>query len=169
MPPTLPSGEKARVLFVCLGNICRSPTAEGIFRAKVDAAGLTDNFTIDSAGTGNWHIGSPPDARSIEAAAARGIDLRALRARQVTPDDLLTFDYVLAMDADNLRVLTQIATPDGTIPRLMLDYAAHTSMRDVPDPYYDSNFDAVFDMLDDAAEGLLRTILEKDKSSSQPQ
>ena len=153
---------ETRVLFVCLGNICRSPTAEGVFRHHVRKSGLSHQIHVDSAGTGAWHIGEPPDPRAIEATAAHDIDISHQSARQVTVDDIRTFDHILAMDKANLAALQHLARQAGpearTAPVLFLDYANNTSVREVPDPYYEGNFDAVVHMIDDAAEGLLEAI-----------
>jgi protein-tyrosine phosphatase len=134
-----------RVLMVCLGNICRSPTAEGVLRAKLQAAGLGGRIEVDSAGTGDWHIGSPPDARSQRHALRRGYDLSALRARQVSADDFHRFDLILAMDHDNLADLQRLA-PDG---------AARAELRlfaevEVPDPYTGGpdGFERVLDLVE---------------------
>lgn len=147
-----------RVLFVCLGNICRSPTAEGVFRSVVERAGLATRIEIDSAGTHAYHVGKPPDLRAQEAARRRGIDLSGLRGRRATPVDLERFDYVLAMDEENLRNLMAIAPPEhaGKI-RLFLEFAPHRPEREVPDPYYggEAGFERVLDMIEEAAEGLL--------------
>ncbi|MFZ5610199.1 MAG: low molecular weight protein-tyrosine-phosphatase [Pseudomonadota bacterium] len=146
------------VLFVCLGNICRSPAAEGVFSRMADAAGLQARLRIDSAGTGAWHVGQAPDARMIAAARARGIDLRALRARQVRVQDFHDFDYLLAMDRDNLRRLHALA-PAGLEgkARLFLSFAAAPAVHEVPDPYYGGpqGFEEVLDLIDAAARGLL--------------
>lgn len=152
-----------RVLFVCLGNICRSPTAEGVFRAAVARAGLSDRIETDSAGTGAWHVGKPPDSRARAEAAARGIELDDLRARQVQAADFTAFDYVLAMDTQNLRDLEALfrdSGAQGQAPVLFLDFAPHQSRREVPDPYYggEDGFRDVFDLCAEAAEGLLKHI-----------
>jgi protein-tyrosine phosphatase len=140
-----------RLLFVCLGNICRSPTAEAVMRHLVAARGLDGEVEVDSAGTGGWHVGAAPDERARAAAARRGIDV-AGAARQVAPEDLERFDLVLAMDAENLRALRRLA-PAGTEHkvRLLLDGA------DVPDPYYggDDGFETVLDLVQDACARLL--------------
>lgn len=150
-----------RVLFVCMGNICRSPTAEGVFRARVAARGVADRFVIDSAGTHAYHVGEPPDRRSIEAAARRGIDLTTIRARKVTAQDFEHFDLVLAMDADNHERLLVLAsdTHAGKV-RLFLEYGA-SGRREVPDPYYGgaNGFEDVLDLVEEAAEGLLNELL----------
>jgi len=146
-----------RILFVCLGNICRSPTAEGIFRARLEAAGLQDRIEIDSAGTGDWHLGRGPDPRAQESAAAAGYDISALRARQVSVDDFFEFDYILAMDGQNLHDL-QAMQPEhsAAVLELMLSYGS-SNENDVPDPYYggDDGFKQVIALLEDSADGLL--------------
>lgn len=147
-----------RVLFVCLGNICRSPTAEGVFRALVDREGLSDIITCDSAGTSDWHIGGPPDPRARQAAKGRGYDLEPLRARQATGRDFEDFDFVIAMDHSNHRNLAAIAPP-GREDRLhmMLSFAPGLGIEEVPDPYYGEGdgFETVLDMLEAASTGLL--------------
>jgi len=148
------------VLFVCMGNICRSPTAHALFREAVTAAGLNDEITTDSAGTHAYHIGNPPDARAIVTALARDIDMTDLRARQVCEADFDQFDYVVAMDRDNLAVL-EASYPHAAQDRLslMLDWAEGWG-GEVPDPYYDGDegFVRVFDMLTEASQGLLAHI-----------
>lgn len=147
-----------KVLFVCMGNICRSPTAEAVFRAKVVAAGLSEYIQIDSAGTHDYHIGSQPDNRTQIAAKQRGYDLSALRGRQVTAQDFQNFDYVLAMDLANLTILQRLRPADSNSHLgLFLAYARSHSQREVPDPYYGgaAGFERVLDMVEDAAEGLL--------------
>ena len=147
-----------RILFVCMGNICRSPTAEGVFRAQVGAAGLQHLIATDSAGTHGYHIGDPPDRRSIAAAARRGIDISNLRARRVLREDFHRFDLVLAMDGENLDLLHRLCPPDAIAPpRLFLDFAPQAEARDVPDPYYGGTdgFERVLDLVDHAARGLL--------------
>jgi protein-tyrosine phosphatase len=150
-----------KVLFVCMGNICRSPTAQGVFSRLVQAEGLEGLIEIDSAGTHGYHAGEPPDQRAVEAAGRRGIDLGALRARLVSPDDFAYFDYVLAMDQDNYHSLSKICPP-GLERKLMLllDFAPHLRTREVPDPYYGgpTGFERVFDMVEAAADGLLSDI-----------
>lgn len=153
-----------RVLFVCLGNICRSPTAEGVFRSIVQARGLEHVISIDSAGTGDWHIGKCADTRATEAALKRGYDLSALRARQAEAEDFNNFDYVLAMDEDNLDNLRALAPADfaGHLG-LFLEFATASSHREVPDPYYGEGqgFELVLDLIEDASEGLLNHILRQ--------
>lgn len=150
-----------RVLFVCLGNICRSPTAHGVFEALVQDQQLTAEVLVDSAGTGDWHIGHAPDKRAAAAALQRGYDLSELRARQVTPDDFHAFDYILAMDEQNLADLQDMAPADHqAVLELFLSFAPHLDEREVPDPYYggDDGFEQVLNMVEEAASGLLQHI-----------
>lgn len=152
------------VLFVCLGNICRSPTAEGVFRKKVAQAGLTQAISIDSAGTGDWHIGHPPDSRAGAAAGARGFPIDDLQARQVSADDFSRFDYVLAMDRANLSDLQALCPEDYTGHlSLFLDFLPGNRTGEVPDPYYGgaNGFEQVLDLVESAADGLLSHIREK--------
>ena len=129
--------ERYSILFVCLGNICRSPTAEGMFRHKVTGRGVIDQFEIDSAGVGDWHIGNPPDQRAQAAAFARGIDLAGQRARQIQPGDFQRFDYVIAMDHDNRQALQRMAGEKYQRKvRMMLEFSGFTDLEEVPDPYY---------------------------------
>ena len=153
-----------RILFVCLGNICRSPTAEGVFRKRAMEAGLADRIEIDSAGTHAYHVGAPPDARAQQAARQRGIDLSGLRGRQATVRDIEQFDYVLAMDRENHENLLDIC-PDGFEHkvRLFMEFAPTRSEKEVPDPYFGgpAGFDHVLDMIDEAAAGLLDDIRKR--------
>lgn len=150
-----------KVLFVCMGNICRSPTAEGVFGKLVEQAGYADRIVIDSAGTHDYHIGRPPDERAQAAAARRGFDISRLRGRQASRDDIARFDYVLAMDDENRAHLLALA-PEGHEHKiqLLLTYASRATDRHVPDPYYGgvNGFDRVLDLIEDAAEGLLGEI-----------
>jgi protein-tyrosine phosphatase len=149
------------VLFVCTGNICRSPTAEGVFRKHVRDAGLEHLVTADSAGTHGYHVGEPPDSRSQSAARQRGYDLSPLRARQVTKQDFATFDYVIAMDRGHQAILTRLAPPQGAHKvRLMMSYASGSGYEEVPDPYYGGpdGFALVLDLLEGASQGLLQAI-----------
>jgi len=150
-----------RVLFVCLGNICRSPTAEGVFRKLVAEQGLAGYIEVDSAGTHAYHIGTPPDPRAQAAARQRGVDLSGLRGRQAMSRDVEHFDYVLAMDRENYENLLAIC-PEGFEHkvRLFMEYAPHRPEREVPDPYFGgtSGFDRVLDMIEEAALGLLADI-----------
>jgi len=149
------------VLFCCMANICRSPTAEGVFRHHVVLAGLDERIRIDSAGTHAYHVGHAPDPRSVAAAAARGYDLGALRARQVAPRDFAEFDYILAMDHDNLAELRRVAPKEyQSRPRLLMQYAGRGARSEVPDPYYGGaiGFEQVLDLVEDACAGLLEAI-----------
>ena len=153
-----------KVLFVCLGNICRSPTAEGVFRKVVVDSGLSDLIIIDSAGTHAYHVGEPPDRRAQETAARRGVDISGLRGRRATENDLDEFDYVLAMDRENLHNLLAIAQEHHRERiKLFMEFAEDQEEQDVPDPYYGgpSGFDRVMDMIEEASEGLLTEIRKK--------
>lgn len=153
---------RIRVLMVCLGNICRSPTAEAVLRARIESGGLAQYMEVDSAGTSDWHRGSGPDARSIHAAAARRYDLSALRARQVQPEDFDDFDYILAMDRQNLRDL-QAQCPAHAQHKLgLLLHHGNTGHDEVPDPYGlgKDRFDLVLDLVEDACTGLLGHIVD---------
>jgi len=155
---------KVKVLFVCMGNICRSPTAHGVFRYLVAEAGLEARIEIDSAGTHGYHVGEPPDERARETALARGVDIGDLRARRAEPEDFLYYDYILAMDQDNYHSLARIC-PRGMERKLLLlmDYAPDLRRREVPDPYYggQQGFDQVFDLVEAAARGLLADITRR--------
>ncbi|MBC3883679.1 low molecular weight protein-tyrosine-phosphatase [Undibacterium griseum] len=157
------SSKVSSILFVCMGNICRSPTAEGVFRAKAKAAGLLDQLVIDSAGTHAYHVGEAPDARSHVFAIKRGFDLSSQKARQVRAEDFIRFDLVLAMDKNNLQLL-EAACPAAYRHKLHLfmHYARNTPAEEVPDPYYGGarGFDTVLDYIEDAAEGLLASLQE---------
>ncbi len=150
-----------RVLFVCLGNICRSPTAEAVFRELVRREAGQLSIEVDSAGTHGYHTGSPPDERSIAAARRRGIDMSMLRARVVEAADFVRFDLVLAMDEPVYERLRQIAPSAQTDRvRLFLEYAPQLQRREVPDPYYggESGFEEVLDLVEEAARGLLAAL-----------
>ena len=149
-----------RVLFVCLGNICRSPTAEAVFRA-IAAKEAATGIETDSAGTHAYHVGSPPDTRAIAAARRRGIDMRALRARAVEMSDFERFELLLAMDEQNYRHLLAMAPPDRRDRvRLFLEFAPELARREVPDPYYGgpTAFEDVLDLIEAASRGLLATL-----------
>jgi protein-tyrosine phosphatase len=151
---------KTSVLFVCMGNICRSPTAEGVFRHVVESSGLGDAVHVDSAGTHGYHVGEPPDGRSQAAAARRGYSLATLRARRFEIADFDRFDYVLAMDRDNLAYLESLAGPAHRQRlKLFLTFAEGLGL-DVPDPYYGgaAGFERVLDMVEEASRGLLETL-----------
>jgi len=147
-----------------MGNICRSPTAHGVFRKMVIDEGLSDLIEIDSAGTHAYHVGNPPDRRAQQTANTRGIDLSDLRARQARSEDFELFDYVIAMDKDNYRSL-KLISPKGMLDKLhmFLDFAPTIRQREVPDPYYGGpeGFEIVFDMVDAASRGLLADIRQK--------
>ena len=152
---------RASVLFVCMGNICRSPTAEGVFRVHAKRAGILDELRIESAGIGDWHVGQPPDKRAVAHARRRGYELDTLRARQVTRDDFATFDFILAMDLRNLRDLKALRPPDyNGYLGLFLDFAPHLGVREVPDPYYGGaeGFETVLELTERASETLLAHI-----------
>jgi protein-tyrosine phosphatase len=153
-----------RVLFVCMGNICRSPMAEGAFKHYVREAGLAGRIVSDSAGTHGYHIGDPPDPRAQAAASRRGYDLAGLRARQVRPGDFDAFDYVLAMDEANLRWLERLCPPQHARKlKLFLEFSADAARREVPDPYYGGadGFENVLDLVEQAAQGLLRHLRDR--------
>lgn len=146
-----------RVLFVCLGNICRSPTAEGVFQQAVVRAGLDGRITIDSCGVGDWHVGKAPDPRSQAAARQRGVEIGHLRARQLKASDFHEFDYVLGMDRENLAAMRALQPANSQAQvGLLLDYAG-LPQSDVPDPYYggDDGFEQVLDLIERASQGLL--------------
>lgn len=157
------SNAKVKVLFVCMGNICRSPTAHGVFRRLVTARQLEAVIEIDCAGTHAYHLDNPPDRRAQEAARRRGVDIGHLRARRVTVEDFTYFDYVIAMDEDNQVDLRALCPPQHRRKiRLMMEFAPALNLREVPDPYYggESGFDRVLDMVEAASEGLLTHLHE---------
>lgn len=153
-----------KVLFVCLGNICRSPTGEGVFRHLLKSRRLERHIQVDSAGTSGWHVGEAPDGRACQEAQRRGIDLSGQRSRAVDHNDFDTFDYILAMDTENYRNLRALCPEDkqNRIYRCM-DFAPKLGIQDVPDPYYggDDGFKKVFDMVESACLGLLAEIESK--------
>ena len=152
--------EKTSVLFVCMGNICRSPTAEGVFRYHAEQAGQTERLHIDSAGTHAYHTGEPPDRRARAAAERRGMSLEGIRARRVTVEDFERFDFIIAMDEDNLERLRHEAPEEHQAKlRLFLEFGESTE-REVPDPYYggSAGFERVLDLVEEASRGLLGTL-----------
>jgi protein-tyrosine phosphatase len=162
--------DKTRVLFVCLGNICRSPTAHGVFEKILEQRGLAHTVEVDSCGTGDWHVGSAPDRRSAAEAGKRGYDLSQLRARQVQATDFGRFDYILAMDHLNLADL-QALCPDNYTGHLglFLPFATASVTQEVPDPYYggDDGFAHVLDLVEAASEGLAQQISNQQKLRSE--
>jgi protein-tyrosine phosphatase len=157
---------QTRVLFVCTGNICRSPTAEGIFLKLVRDAGLHDRILADSAGTHGYHVGEPPDERTCRAANLRGYDLSPLRARRFERADFHRFDLVLAMDKGNYAHLARVVpSSEGHKLKMMMHYAKSFREPEVPDPYYGGShgFELVLDMLEDASRGLLEAIVEEER------
>jgi protein-tyrosine phosphatase len=154
-------GKRISVLFVCTGNICRSPTAEAIFRKLVADAGMSATIGADSAGTHGYHVGEPPDSRARDAAAERGYDLSGLRARRIVREDLQRFDLIVAMDRGHLELLSRMAQPSAAHKlKLMMSYASAFNEEDVPDPYYGGpqDFERALDMLEDAVRGLLESL-----------
>lgn len=149
-----------KVLFVCLGNICRSPTAEGVLRHKLRGAGLEDRVRVDSAGTGDWHVGKAPDSRTRQAAQRRGYDLSALRARQVEVADFQRFDLILAMDQSNLRNLQSLRPADAHADLDLYLRRYELALDEVPDPYYggEDGFEQVLDLIEQASDALLMEI-----------
>jgi len=159
-----PSQDKIRVLMVCLGNICRSPTAEAMLRRKVHDAGLDDRVEVDSAGTADYHVGSPPDRRAIAHGERRGLKMKSLRGRQASRADFERFDFILAMDEDNLAELERIRPPGARATlALLMSYAPQAGSTVVPDPYYGSadGFERVLDLVESAAEGFLGSVVPK--------
>jgi protein-tyrosine phosphatase len=155
------------VLFVCMGNICRSPTAHGVFQHKVNALGLSDVVVVDSAGTHNYHPDSPPDERSQAHAAKRGYDLSDLRARQIQGKDFEDFDLVLVMDWDNLELVTQACpTAHQHKVRRLTEFCLQFDSLVVPDPYYSGakGFEQVLDLVEDACDGLIRHVQQQGSS-----
>jgi len=157
---------KKRILFVCLGNICRSPAAEGVFLNLLSSKQLTEYYDVDSAGTGGWHVGSQADSRMRYAAQKRGINILSI-SRQIKQEDLYDYDLILAMDNDNLKEIKNLAKGlniklDEKI-KLILSYSPDTSLLEVPDPYYggEKGFEKVLDLLEDACNGLLEDITLK--------
>jgi len=154
---------KNKVLFICMGNICRSPTAEGAFRLIVEKNSKSQYFEIDSAGTHAYHIGNSPDQRSQQAAINHGVDLSNQRARHVHESDFYYYDYIIAMDSDNLERLKSIQPSESHSKiELMLNYSKEHYGASVPDPYYEGKFDEVFEMLYSACTSFFESIVKKD-------
>ena len=145
-----------------MGNICRSPTAEGSFRSIVSKQNLSDRFEIDSAGTHAYHIGNPPDSRSQQTAREYGIDLSNQRARKVHESDFYYYDHIIAMDKDNIEILKSICPTDSQSQiKLLLDYLPNTGLQSVPDPYFEGKFDEVFEMIYEACTSFLKSLVKK--------
>jgi protein-tyrosine phosphatase len=151
-----------RVLFICMGNICRSPLAQGVFEDKLRREGLEGEVSVDSAGTGAWHVGSSPDERALSAASLRGVDISSQRARRIKPEDCRNFDYVLTMDEENYRAVAGLCRGSAVV-RPFLDFATDSPETAVPDPYYGGpdGFEHVLDLVEEASEGLLEDIRER--------
>jgi protein-tyrosine phosphatase len=156
---------KARILFVCLGNICRSPMAEAVMRHQIEQAKLADQIIVDSAGTGDWHLGHPPHEGTREQLDQHHISHQGMKARLVTPDDFKTFDYIVCMDTNNLRDVRKLFFGEGGVAadeskRLFtfMELLPAKGMADVPDPYYDGNFPFVYDLVDSGCSELLNRV-----------
>lgn len=162
------ANKQSSILFVCLGNICRSPLAEGVFRHVAAEQGLEDEFLVDSAGTGGWHVGSPPDRRSIAVAARHGIDISSQTCRKVSLSDLKDFDFILGMDDSNVSALLARA-PDGTHSKIhrFFDFALAMGT-DIPDPYYGGpdGFEIVYRMIREGSEALVSKLRSRDEPRS---
>ena len=153
--------DKVSILFVCMGNICRSPTAEGVLRGLLQRSGLAGRVEVDSAGTHGYHVGDPPDLRAQKAARERGYDISGLRGRKVSGADFIRFDYILAMDRDNLGLLREACPPEHRHKlKLFLEYAMNFEEDEVPDPYYGgpAGFERVLDLIEDGARGLVEAL-----------
>jgi len=162
-------GRTTGVLFVCTGNICRSPTAEGVFRALAARAGVTSTVRAESAGTHGFHVGEPPDRRAVLAARARGYDIATLRARTFAAEHFNRFDWIVAMDEANLRVLTELR-PSGFTGHLelLMNFVPDAQMREIPDPYYGGpeGFERVLDLVELASEALLLHVVRASKGNA---
>ncbi len=164
-PPAQRQPAIARILFVCMGNVCRSPLAEGALRGRLENAGLAGKFQVASAGTHTFHLGAPPDNRCHIVAGRRGMNLHGIRARRLAEQDFALFDYLLAMDQENYEFLCNLCPDPDHLQKiqLLLSYAPHLSDREIPDPYYGSlvGFERVMDMVEAATEGLLLHLRER--------
>lgn len=150
-----------RILFVCMGNICRSPLAQGVFEEVLRREELDGEIFVDSAGTGRWHVGEPPDERALSAASLRGLDISAQRARQLRPEDCENFDYILTMDEENYRMVSSLCRGRAVV-RPLLDFA-DSPEREIPDPYHGGpdGFERVLDLVEEASKGVLEDIRER--------
>ncbi len=156
-----------RVLFVCLGNICRSPLAQGVFENVLRREGLEDEVFVDSAGTGSWHVGHPPDERAQSSAGLRELDISTQRARRIEPNDCQSFDYILTMDEENYRAVAALCRGGSAVVRPFLGFASDSAEAEVPDPFYGGpqGFERVLDLVEEASEGLLEDICQRHLSS----
>jgi protein-tyrosine phosphatase len=156
-----------RVLFVCLGNICRSPLAQGVFENILRREGLEDEVFVDSAGTGSWHLGHPPDERAQSSAGLRGLDISTQRARRIEPNDCQSYDYILTMDEENYRAVAPLCRGGSAVVRPFLGFASDSAETEVPDPFYGGpqGFERVLDLVEEASEGLLEDIRQRHLSS----
>ena len=150
-----------RVLFVCLGNICRSPMAEAVFRHYVEKANLSDQIHIDSAGTGDWHVGKIPHRGTRSKLDEKGISYEGIRARQVVYEDLQKYDYVIGMDDDNIQALRSLAGKSGANIYRFIDFVPSSGYNEVPDPWYTGNFDETYRLIDAGCRNLLKEIIKK--------
>jgi len=156
-----PAGARCHVLFVCMGNVCRSPTAEAVFRHHIERAGLADSVHCASAGTHDFHVGGQPDGRARAAASKRGYDLSRIRGRQVSVEDFARYDLILAMDKQNLEGLLARCPPESRERlKLLMEFARNHAVLEVPDPYYSNarGFEVVLDMIEDACTELLEHV-----------